>query len=771
MATTVETDKTGDKGEYLAALLLSEVALVNRYQKDWGLDFYCELRDHAGVSFYVQAKGSAKPIYAITKPTISSLPVNCQTINGYWLKQPSPVFVLMSDTTANKTYYALVDENTYKPELGQRTYTFSIPLSNEIARDNIGHFVKVVIEKQRLISSEERERRLEEHYLKNPELYHDLDEIERFLEVMRGSDQTAQLEVKSLLKQRCEAGMLIASRLADGLKSIFINCKDSVTQHHVLDILLLVNDGTLIPLVLKQIERNMRLYEFRPYGYETGLFTYTDFLFTALVKLNATDKAEEIKRFLGVKDATINRGAIRACGELGINSAISDVMRFLGHPNDGVRYDAAQALSKLDSSKVVPNLEKVLQTSQGKLEIAGAIQTLAEAKNTQAITTILPLADDPSRDVRKAVALYLGATNPVGHISLLLNLMVDDDHEVRSEAMRSVHRYISAEYSGEVETPAISQSPPLSVEELEQIALPLLKKVYANGQLQQTVSLLLVCKGPSSLPTLVDIYFREEGVTKQVEVIGPSGNVEGVQFIDLKASVLDILKQYDLPEIRDDIIKQITANPANHKYIAAAGELRLEEAFNPLTDLFDQESLEDTGPIVSALVSINSVKARVWAINTLRNNPPFGVSLACIEILSRNIAEDERSLVKAQIHRLMNDFEARRNPRIYFYVCHYGVTETVPIIVNDLGANFDTLVGPVKYRMLETAMGLDAPRSRDVMIKVLPIVDDTWKHVIIASLGEIGDPVSIATIREYKDHPSLEISKLVEKILSRTSTA
>lgn len=769
MRNNSETDRTGHKGEYMTALLLNEVASVNPYTDDHGLDFFCELRDCMGVLFFIQAKGSANPTYAETTQTISSLPINCRTIENYWLKLDGPVFVFMSDTAVNKTYYTLVDESTYKPTPGQLTHTFSIPLSNEIAHDNIGRFAKVVIEKQRKRSLGEIEHYLQEHYQKNPELYHDLDEIERFLEVMRGSDQTAQIEVKSLLRQRCAAGIPIAPRLAEELKSIFINCKDSVTQYHVLDILLLLNDKRLVSQILKQIERNMRFYEFKPYGPEAGLYTYTDFLFAALVKLNAADKAKEIKRFLHVKDATINRGAIRTCGDLQINSSIPDIMRLIGHPDNGIRHDVAQALSKLDSNKVVPKLEKILQTSKSKTKIANAIQALAVSENRQVIKAILPLANDPNRDIRKAVALYLGVIDPVKHIDLLLKLMTDEDLEVQSEAKRSVYK-ILATYSIEFKTSALPQSLTLSAEKLEQLALPLLKTVYAHGQLPQTVSLLSICKGPTSLATLVDIYFKEEGTTRKVEITGPSGNVEGIQFINLKTRILDILKQYDLPEVRDDIVKQIVAKTTNPKYIIIAGELKLKEAFMPLINLLNQGTLDDTSSIASALVSIDSVKAQDWAINTLRNNSPLGISLACIKILSQTGAEqEERDLIKAQIHRLIKDVKVRLNPCIYFYVSHYEVTEAIPIIVNDLETNFDILAEPTKYRMLETAIGLDTHKSRGMMIKILPVVSDEWKHIIISCLGEIGDSRSIAAIKEYRDYPNLRISKLVERILSKTS--
>jgi len=278
MPRTTQADITGDTGVNMAQLLLSHVALVNRFEKDIGLDLHCELRTDLSYSFYVQAKGSANPKY--TETTINALPVECKTVEQYWLKkQPSPVFVFMSDIIKNRTYYTVVDRNTYRPrQTNQKKYTFSIPLTNEITFDNISIFVACVIENRFNITKEERERFIQDHFKKNPELFRGLtEEKDGFLEIMRGSDQTAQVEVKMLLKQRYEEGIPIPGDLRSGLISIFINSKDRITQSHTLDTLVYINETAVVPQVIRQIDRNIRSYE---YLFGDGPRSHhTDFLF------------------------------------------------------------------------------------------------------------------------------------------------------------------------------------------------------------------------------------------------------------------------------------------------------------------------------------------------------------------------------------------------------------------------------------------------------------------------------------------------------------
>ncbi len=84
--------------------------------------------------------------------------------------------------------------------------------------------------------------------------------------------------------------------------------------------------------------------------------------------------------------------------------------------------------------------------------------------------------------------------------------------------------------------------------------------------------------------------------------------------------MLEVLKQYDIPEVKADIIRRIeSSDPSmNVKYIVIAGEMRLQEAFKALSAIFLNESHPARQWTESALVSINPNKARAFALSVVK---------------------------------------------------------------------------------------------------------------------------------------------------------
>lgn len=773
MDNRAQTDTIGDLGELLAQLLLTEIAFVNPYRKDRGLDFFCEMRDRPSVRFFVQSKASLTPVY--TEKSVRSLPVECQTVEQYWLPSDYPVFVLMSDADRFRTYYVLVDHDTYRPEPGQKTYTFAIPLANQITRDNVGLFARVVLDNQKGIAPEELEARLLEHYGKHPELYHNLDEVDRFLEVMRGSEQEAQMEVRSILKQRVEAGAPAPRSLVEGLVSIFINCKDRITQNHVLGALVTIGERNVIPQILRQIRRNMELHEYRmlPRTMVGSGSSYTDFLFHALVQLQATGISEEMRRFLRVRDLAVNLNAMGTCARLGLHETADDIIPFLEHPDDWVRYQAAQALSQLNTAQLNEALARTLRTSQNELEIAGVIQALAEGRQDQWVQEILGFAAHSSREVRRAVALYLGAVNPVEYVSLLLQFVLDDDHKVRTAALQGLHKCLPVVYPeglGPVPVEPV-QGPTMTEEELERLALPVLQEAYANGLVLQVNALLSLCKGQLSLPTLTGIYLRETEPRRELALLGPMGEVEAYQEVHLKTAVLEILKHHDIPEICTDIIEQITQadDEVRYRYVAAAGEMRLEAAFAPITTLFERGGVKHKHILVSALANIDAERARAWAIDTLHRDPPWETSATCFDIIDHTGGLGEVSaLIKESLLRFLSDSNMRRNGQIYPYVERYNVVEASPLIVAEIRGG-PQLEYDMASRMLRTLAILKTPEGRDLIIEALQ-VEAPWTYWLLQSLASIGDIESLTALAKCKDDPDPDIRKLVQKALSKKAS-
>ncbi|MGI9060729.1 MAG: hypothetical protein ACR2H5_19365 [Ktedonobacteraceae bacterium] len=199
----------------------------------------------------------------------------------------------------------------------QKLYQFKIPLKNKLQTDNLGDFITDVIEHQgRPLTDEQREQYFNEYYTKYPYLFQNLDEIEKLLEVMRGSDQSAQLEAKRRIKELYDKGEINPkkhSTLTKELIQIFRNCKDRITQYHVTDALVSLQSTDLIKEIHLQIERNLLSFAYYQTG-EQHRHVYSEFLFDALVKLNAIDCYPKIKHFLTYQDIFLLRDVIRTCG-------------------------------------------------------------------------------------------------------------------------------------------------------------------------------------------------------------------------------------------------------------------------------------------------------------------------------------------------------------------------------------------------------------------------------------------------------------------------
>lgn len=758
MAIIRQAEITGDQGENMAQLLLSQIARVNLYRKDYGLDFYCELRDNPSRHFFIQAKGSSNPKY--TANTINSLPVNAKTVEQYWLTKTSPVFVFMSDTKQKRTYYTIVDENTYRPrKSNQKTYVFSIPLANEITSENIGFFVRRIIENTFDITKEERECFLDDHYRKNPELYLYMDEIDRFLEIMRGSDQTAQVEIKMLLRQRYEEGTIISHRLREGLISIFINSKDHITQFHTLDTLIYINETAIISQIIKQIDRNIRLYEYLlGYGNRSYL---TDFLFQALVRFKAKNTEKDLIRFLNSKDPNLLRGAARTCGELGLNEAVPHLLTLLSHNEDYVRHEASRALRFLIDNNTVSKLTSMLANPSTPLQLEGAIRAIAETEDWQHANIVASFASDSNSAVRVAVAFCLGKTDPIAHIRLLMRMMTDDDWKVRDEAKRSVHKCIQVPgVEGEIHPQATGKTIPAV--EVEQIALLMLKEAYASGKIPQAETLLHFCKGELSIPTLLDIYHDKKSHPTRFEYHDQMGKLEASQDIDIKINVLEILKQYNIPDLRDDVIRQIESSDPNMniKYIIIAGEMKLKEVFNPLCSLFLKKNQSSRQWITSALISIDPDRTRALARSVLKTKPSLDISISCFQILhSVGLDKDDEVLVNSQVSHLSRRQNVRRDERFQLWVKVFNVMGVIPQFMKDLWA------GKIEFSTNILEM-IKNPKGRDLVISKLQAGEVFSKYSLIQWLGGIGDPISIAAVSHYVDDTDPDISRLASRIVS-----
>jgi tetratricopeptide (TPR) repeat protein len=98
----------GEAGEGQVRAKLSYFSIPTKYQKDIGIDFYCELleQDYPSISFYVQAKGTEHFDdnwgRAIEKATIR-----------YWLTRFFPVYLVVYDEENEICYWKSIEDIRY----------------------------------------------------------------------------------------------------------------------------------------------------------------------------------------------------------------------------------------------------------------------------------------------------------------------------------------------------------------------------------------------------------------------------------------------------------------------------------------------------------------------------------------------------------------------------------------------------------------------------------------------------------------------------------
>ncbi len=516
----------GNSGENLVHSLLDEVAVLTKPAEDWGEDWLGELRERRNVRFRLQSKASEEPIY-INDEFILSWWIKCLLIED-WLEFPEPVYVFMTNTRTRETYFIRVDTESFRPTRSdQKQYQFRIPLKNKLLTDNLGDFITDVIEHQgKPLSVEQREQYLNEYYNKYPYLFQDLEEIEKLLEIMRGSDQIAQVEAKKRIKELYAKGEINPKKhntLTRELIQIFRNCKDRITQHHVTDALVSLQSTDLKKEIYLQIERNLLSFDY----YQTAeqmRYVYSDFLFDALVKLHARDCYPKIQHFLTYHDVFLLRAVIRTCGELNIKEAVGDILGYLEHPRFEVREEAVLALSRMQDNLKAHALKALLKAPRSDNFLASIIQLLGFLKRSDVKDDVCQHRTHKSRNVRKQVAFYLGEINATDKLRDVLLLATDDDNEVRDEALRTIVNKLTN-----------------SDEEKAELVLTPIEKLYNQREYQKCNVLLglvsrLQLQEP--MPLLIEIYKKVPNETVTYRWIDEEKGNQLTQSINVKVSIL-----------------------------------------------------------------------------------------------------------------------------------------------------------------------------------------------------------------------------------------
>jgi hypothetical protein len=100
--------RLGDVAEAEIKSRLCYFSILTKYERDVGIDFYCELleNDSPSIPFYVQAKGTEH----FDKNWGAS--IRKATIH-YWLNRPFPTFLIVYDENNGECYWMSIEEQRY----------------------------------------------------------------------------------------------------------------------------------------------------------------------------------------------------------------------------------------------------------------------------------------------------------------------------------------------------------------------------------------------------------------------------------------------------------------------------------------------------------------------------------------------------------------------------------------------------------------------------------------------------------------------------------
>ena len=761
---------TGSEGESAARHLLSPVASLAKPEPDTGKDdLVGQLLDRPKAVFFVQAKASASPTYRDNE--ILSLPIELDAL-ATLLSMPGPSFVFMTDTLRGETYYLRLEANHARPsQAGEQTRALAIPLANKLTRENVGDLVRVVVHGQRVgLDPGDAGAFLDQHFRDHPDLYHDLREVDRLLEVLRGSDGDVQFQTVQALKERAASGWVAPTSLRRGLLALLINCKDRITQNYVVDLLAGLGVKEAIPELLRQVGRNTRMLEYR-WTSPQMRHTFVEFLFRGLVNLRATRIGPQLPPFLTSRDPAVVREAVRTVGELGLRRLAPQVLPHLSSKDEGVRWEASHTVGRLRSASLCRTLMRSLRNRTNEMEAAGAVLALAEMGEASVADAILHLVADSSPHVRRAVAVYVGAVKGKTGLQTLIALMRDEEWSVRQAALGAANNCLRPPSppmpDGEVPPP-----PPfgwIESDELEQLLLPVLQAEFRQGRLPQVDclgSLLSRCIGPASITALVEIYLTDPGTTHSIRARDLAWGGEIVQGLNAKVWALDILAEKNVAAIGDDIVQNIRTrrDDTTMRYVMAAGKLRLTAAFEPLCALLGENpTLGDWGG--PALLSIDRERAVGWAIAQLQTGSDLGMFLTCEEMLRQagSLTPEIDACIRANVLRFLASDGSQQERRLFWLVERLQLAEAVPTLIAwvTAGARDEH----VEYAMLRALAATKNGAARDFLIALLGSVDARGAATLMRLLAEVADDVAFAAVAAQRENADEDVAELADSLL------
>jgi Domain of unknown function (DUF4365)/HEAT repeats len=752
MPKSKKTDVSGDIGAHLAAGVLAPIATVEARGETMELDYYCELRTHAGCSFHVQAKGSEEPTYG--KDFITSLPVSRKTVENYWLRQVYPVYILMADVRSRRVFYVRVTTANYEAGTSE-TCTFRIPLSQELTAENVGTLMPDILANQPKMTPEEAAWTAVQFREENPLLCHDLNEIDAFLEIMRGSDQTAQMKAKVAIQTLVASSRLDSHRLESGLIEIFRNCKDRITQHHVLDTLVAIDATNAGQEVIKQIDRNTRTYEYMSLDHEMR-HPNIDFLFQGLARLRPPRLVEEVKRLFDHPDPVVLRGALWLTGELKLRGLNDRLMAFLNSPYPAIREEAARVIAALDRKATKAELQKILKNSTTPVQLAAAINALTQSQCFDAEQEVIGCITHDARDVRAAAADYLGASANAVHFDLLLNALRDEEPEVRQKAGHAIAR--------------LSTIPQTN---METAFLKALRETFDSGKTPQAATImgeLARYAGDASRPLLVEIFRSADGRSERRTAYDENGNWRLAWTINLKVQALGILSRGNVDDLADEILAGLAASDedALAAYLAVVVEKGLTGAFEVIKGLPAELIADWAGRVLATAHILNPEGAVAWATEQLMTTQDSQVFFGfCGTLHACGVDLGTTPGFIEYVWQLFSDLENRVWPGFYELVRRYQIPGASAVIAGDLRL----ILGQEAYErnmpiwdMYETLAALPDPDGHMSLLRHVRVCPPQNRLPILEYLAKYRPELARAELPYHLNDAELVVREGAERL-------
>ena len=751
------TDVTGDVGAHLVAVVLAPIATVEARGENIELDYYCELRTHAGCAFHVQAKGSEEPTYG--KDFISSLSISRRTVEDNWLKQVYPVYVLMADVRTHRVFFVRVAKDNYEPGCSE-TCTFRIPLMQELTAENVGNLMPDILANQPKMTPEEATRTAAQFRQDNPLLCHDLSEIDAFLEIMRGSDQTAQMNAKVAIRTLVASSRLDSHRLEAGLIEIFRNCKDRITQSHELDTLVAIGATGAGPEIIKQIDRNTRTYEYMSLRQEVR-HPNIDFLFQGLARLCPPRLVEEVKRLFDHPDPVVLRGALWLVGDLKLRGLNDRLMGFLNSQYPAIRDDAARVLAALNQKGTKIELLKILGKPTTPKQLAAAINALTQSRSFIAEQEVVGCLSHEASDVRTAAIGYLGATENALHFNRFVKALRDEEPEVRQKAAHSITRLSSVPHA-----------------EKEVTLLNALSDIFDAGETPQTAAVMSAVAelaGNASRATLVKIFHLADNKSLRHAYYDEHGSWRLTIPINLKTQALDILSRGNIDDLTDEIVDGITHSDEDSlgAYLRIVAEKRIIGAFEVIKSLPHGLIACCADQIVMTAYALKPDETVLWAIEQLLKSPDPQVFFGfCRSLHCLGVDLQTAPGFIDHVQHLFSILENRAWPNMYNLVRRYQVPGSSQVISDDLklvmNGKSRELNMPV-WDMYETIAVLPDTDGHEKLLQHIRICPAHHRLPILEYLSQYRPELARVELPNHIDDADLIVREGVEKLIDRLS--